>query len=150
MNLLNFVNILGDNANPIVIGLLYLMPILIVSISFGVNPKKPIAIFLYSFFLFLFLIVLFKFTIPSNNVSDGGGIFSDEIKSKLKQFEQSLDQEIRLPISYTILIGVFLYILFSFVILFNTNRKNKAKYFFLNLIIQYSLFINLLILVYMK
>lgn len=149
MNLLNFVNILGENANPIVIGLLYLMPILIVSISFGVNPKKPIAIFLYSFFLFLFLIVLFKFTIPVN-IIEGGGIFSEDIKSKLKQFEQSLDQEIRLPISYTILIGVFLYILFSFVILFNTNRKNKAKYFFLNLIIQYSLFINLLILVYMK
>jgi len=147
MNLLNFQNIVGDDVHPIIIGFLYLLPILIVSISFGINPKKPLQIFLYSFFLFLFLIVLFKYTITD---SKNGGLTIDETFSKLKQFSSSLDNEIRLPISYTILIAVFMYILFSFVILFNSNRKNKAKYFFLNTIIQYSLFINMIIFVYVK
>lgn len=151
MNILNFYNIVGNNTNIFIIIIYYLLPVFLVSISLGIKQSNSLGIFILSIFIFLLLIIIF-FIDKDNivSVSGGNGILDkfSSLGSKLGEMTPDLSSGMCLPITYLTFIGIFVYLLCSFSILFNTNRKNKAKYFFFNLFIQYSLLINLLLFIY--
>jgi hypothetical protein len=155
MNILNFKNIVGQNTNVFIIILYYILPIFIVSVSFGIKQSNTLGIFIFSLVIFILLIVVFFFDKDNIlSVSGGNGFLGkigssiDELGSKIGELTPDLSSGMCLPITYLTFIGIFVYLLISFTILFNTNSKKKTKYFFFNLFIQYSLLINLLLFIY--
>jgi len=91
--------------------------------------------------------------IPTNaniKVEYGGDLqkMADEFSSSLKGISSSVKEQLSNPLCFPLnlaqILIIFGYLLLSLTLVFNTNKKNKNKYFFFNTIIQYSLFYNFL------
>jgi uncharacterized membrane protein len=80
----------------------------------------------------------------------GGDIrkMADEFSSSLSGISDSVKEQLSNPLCFPLnlaqILVIFGYLLLSLTLVFNTNKKNKNKYFFFNTIIQYSLFYNFL------
>jgi len=87
----------------------------------------------------------------NNSTAEFGGDIgkmTSELKSSLQGIGSSVKEQLNNPLCFPLnlaqILIIFGYLLLSLTLVFNTNKKNKNKYFFFNTIIQYSLFYNFL------
>lgn len=88
---------------------------------------------------------------PNNYTAEYGGNIkkmATEFSSSLSDLSGSVREQLSNPLCFPLnlaqILIIFCYLLLSISLIFNTNKKNKNKYFFFNTIIQYSLFYNFL------
>jgi len=164
MNFLNISNILGPDTSLITIIISYLLPFIIVVAVYFIDKKNTLTIFLFTLFLFLTLTYILysskgyqiDLSKPFNKDYYGveGGDLS-KLKSSLSSMSSSLgsisdsvkeqlNNPLCFPLNLAQLLIIFGYLALSMTLIFNTNKKNKSKYFIFNSIIQYSLFYNFL------